>query len=54
MNKKQRERRRQNRIAIESQFISIIAEYDRDYLTTNYRIENLEILQCNKLYPALL
>jgi hypothetical protein len=54
MNKKQRERRRQNRIAIESQFTTIFGEYDRDYLSTNYRIENLELILCNKLYPALL
>lgn len=54
MNKKQRERRRQNRIAIESLFTSIVEEYDRDYISTNYRIENLELALCNKLYPALL
>ena len=54
MNPRQRERRRNNRITREAQFIAINAEYDRDYLSTNYHIEDLELHCCNKEYPALL
>jgi hypothetical protein len=54
MNTRQRERRRNNRIAREARFTTIFAEYDRDYLSTNYLIENIELHHCNKKYPALL
>jgi hypothetical protein len=54
MNPRQRERRRNKRIIIEARFTSIHSEYDRDYLSTNYHIENLEIKAVNTKYPSLI
>jgi hypothetical protein len=54
MNSRQRERRRNQRIIIEARFTSIYTEYNRDYLSNHYHIEQLEINACNLKYPALL
>jgi hypothetical protein len=54
MNPKQRERRRNKRIIIEARFTSIHSEYHRDYLSTNYHVENLELYALDTKYPALI
>jgi hypothetical protein len=54
MNPRQRERRRNNRIAREALSTYIPSEYDRDYLSKTFPTETREIHLCNQRYPALL
>ena len=54
MNPRQRERRRNNRIAREALSTYIPSEYDRDYLSKTFATERREIAHCNVKYPALL